>query len=83
MQLTEPFFETKLVKIKKIHLKNVFFLFFRKFNFLYPKKSSQNLFKLSVSPKKNLTKLFYALNKAFRSLDKTPLGETGCLSNLY
>ena len=32
---------------------------------------------------KILIKLFYTLNKTFLYSNKTPLGETGCLSNLY
>ena len=35
-----------------------------------------------IQAQKNLIKIFYALNKTY-ALSKSPLGETGYLSNLY
>ena len=69
-------------KIKKIHPDKKFF-YFSKWNFLTTNTPAP--------PKKNLIKLFYSPNllaqknviKLFYTLDKTPLGETGYLSNLY
>ena len=57
------------LKLKK---KNIYIL--AKWNFLAPKRLHKTFFNF-LSPK-NLIKLFY-------TLDKTLLGETGCLSNLY
>ena len=45
------------------------------------KKTAIKIF-LIIHAQKNLIKLFYALNKTC-ALSKSPLGETGYLSNLY
>ena len=48
------------------------------------KKKKKNDIKIIfiIKAQKNLIKLFYALNKTY-ALSKSPLGETGYLSNLY
>ena len=69
MELTGPLLSPSSKKLKKICPEKKF-LYFRKWSFLAQKKLKNFL----VS--KNLIKTFY-------TLDKTPLGETGCLSNLY
>ena len=45
------------------------------------KKTAMKIFFI-IQAQKNLIKLFYALNKTY-ALSKSPLGETGYLSNLY
>ena len=45
------------------------------------KKPAMKIFFI-IQAQKNLIKLFYALNKTY-ALSKSPLGETGYLSNLY
>ena len=48
---------------------------------LEKKKTAMKIFFI-IHAQKNLIKLFHALNKTY-ALSKSPLGETGYLSNLY
>ena len=66
-------FKPKLKKIKKMHPEKKF-LYFRKRNFLATKKLNETFLNFLAS--KNFIKLFDTLNK-------TPVGESGCLRNLY
>ena len=45
------------------------------------KKTAMKIFFI-IQAQKKLIKIFYALNKTY-ALSKSPLGETGYLSNLY
>ena len=62
----------KLEKIKKISPEKKFYIPGNMTSLT--SKPSENFFKLSSLKK---------LNKTFYTLNKTPLGETGCLSKLY
>ena len=66
-------FKPKLKKIKKMHPEKKF-LYFRKRNFLATKKLNETFLNFLAS--KNFIKLFDTLNK-------TPVGESGCLRSLY
>ena len=51
-------------------------------NFLLQKNPNKTFSNFIVTQKK-LVKLLYTLYKPFDTLNKTPSGETGCLSNIY